>query len=181
MASFPFPPASLNEWRPLDEAGRRSWLTCASQRFFDPGAVFVPSKARGRVIVVDGSLVDTLLGFYCAIGEAVNGPGGYFGLSMLAFDDCLFSGFGLEFPYTIVWRESQRSQRVLDAQALLKYLDDECRRCDLPSEWFAEGIAEREKTRRATLAGERTMFDEIVDTIRSVPERNGGSVTLVLE
>ena len=97
MASFPFPPESLNEWRPLDEAGRRSWLTYASQRFFDPGVVFVPSKARGRVIVVDGSLVDTLLGFYCAIGEAVNGPGGYFGLSMLAFDDCLFSGFGLEF------------------------------------------------------------------------------------
>jgi hypothetical protein len=135
MASFPFPPESLNEWRPLDEAGRRSWLTYASQRFFDPGVVFVPSKARGRVIVVDGSLVDTLLGFYCAIGEAVNGPGGYFGLSMLAFDDCLFSGFGLEYPYTIVWRESQRSQRVLDAQALLKYLDDECGH-DFDSEWF---------------------------------------------
>ena len=180
MASFPFPPESLNEWRPLDEAGRRSWLTYASQRFFDPGAVFVPSKARGRVIVVDGSLVDTLLGFYCAIGEAVNGPGGYFGLSMLAFDDCLFSGFGLEYPYTIVWRESQRSQRVLDAQALLKYLDDEYD-YDLDPEWFTESIAWREKTRRAALAGERTMFDEIVDTIRSVPERNGGSVTLVLE
>jgi hypothetical protein len=125
-------------------------------------------------------LVDTLLGFYCAIGEAVNGPGGYFGLSMLAFDDCLFSGFGLEFPYTIVWRESQRSQRVLDAQALLKYLDDQCD-YDLDPEWFAEGIAWREKTRRAALAGEQTMFDKIADIIRSVPQRNGGSVTLVLE
>jgi hypothetical protein len=180
MASFPFPPESLNEWRPLDEADRRSWLTHASQRFFDPGGVFVPSKARSRAIVVDGSLVDTLLGFYCAIGEAVNGPGGYFGLSIEAFDDCLFSGFGLEFPYTIVWRESQRSQRVLDAQALLKYLDDECG-YDLDSDWFAESIAWREKTRRAALAGERTMFDKIADIIRSVPQRNGGSVTLVLE
>jgi hypothetical protein len=110
----------------------------------------------------------------------VNGPGGYLGLSMLAFDDCLFSGFGLEYPYTIVWRESQRSQRVLDAQALLKYLDDECGH-DLDPELFAEGIAWREKTRRAALAGEQTMFDNIVNTIRSVPERNGGSVTLVLE
>jgi Barstar (barnase inhibitor) len=179
MASFLFPPQSLNEWRPLDEAGRRSWLTYASQSFFDSGGVFV-SKAPGRVIVVDGSLVDTLLGFYCAIGEAVNGPGGYFGNSMEAFDDCLFTGFGLEYPYTIVWRESQRSQRVLDAPALLKFLNDECSD-DLPSDRFAEGLTWREQTRRAARAGERTMFDEIADTIRSVPERLGGLVTLLLE
>ncbi|MEG4145454.1 barstar family protein [Microcoleus sp. AT3-A2] len=179
MASFPFPPQSLNEWCPLDEAGRRSWLTYASQRFFDIGGVLV-SKAPGRVIVLDGSLFDTLLGFYCAIGEAVNGPGGYFGNSMMAFDDCLFRGFGLEYPYTIVWRESQRSQCVLDVLALLKYLDDECS-CDWPFERFADDIGLREQRRREVLAGDQTMFDEIAETIRSVPDRNGGSVTLVLE
>ncbi|MFM9265030.1 barstar family protein [Tychonema sp. BBK16] len=186
MASFPFPPQSLNEWCPLDEAGRRSWLNYASRRFFDTGGVLV-SKAPGRVIILDGSLVDTLLGFYCAIGEAVNGPGGYFGRSMEAFDDCLFSGFGLEYPYTIVWRESQGSRCVLDAQALLKFLDDECG-YDLPSEGFADDIGLREERRREVLAGARTLFDKIANTIRSVPDRNGrcrnggyGSVTLVLE
>jgi hypothetical protein len=177
---FLFPPESLNEWRRLDEAGRRLWLTCASRRFFEADTRFVPMKVPGRVVVVHGSLVDTLLGFYCAIGEAVNGPGGYFGASMRAFDDCLFTGFGLEYPYTILWKDSQRSKGVLDARALLKFLEDECSH-DRASERFEEGRAWREEARRAALAGERTMFDEIVATIRSVPKRGGGSVTLVVE
>jgi len=178
--TFRFPPESLNEWRPLDEAGRRLWLTYASQRFFDTSSGFVPARAPGRVVVVHGGLVDTLLGFYCAIGEAVNGPGGYFGRSMQAFDDCLFTGFGLEYPYTIIWKESKHSRGVLESQALLKFLDDECSD-ELPSEGFEEGRAWLEEARRAALAGERTMFDEIVDNIRSVPERGGGPVTLALE
>ena len=99
---------------------------------------------------------------------------------MQGFDDCLFSGFGLEYPYTIIWKESRLSKNVLDAKALLRFLDDECPRDPAP-EGFEEGRAWREQTRNAALDGKRTMFDEIVETIRSVPARGGGSVTLIIE
>jgi len=157
-----------------------SWLDAARDRFFDKEDPVVPSKIPGRTVALDGTLVDNLLGFYCAIGEAVNGPGGYFGLSMRAFHDCLFGGFGLEYPCTIVWRESARSSRALGAAALLAYLDAECND-ELDPIDFAEGLAWREATRAAGLAGTRTLFEEIVETVRSVPAGNGGSVTLLLE
>jgi RNAse (barnase) inhibitor barstar len=125
-ATFPFPPGSHGEWRGLDETGRRQWLDCAHHCVFcDPSEV-VHSKSPGRVVVLEGAIIDDLLGFYCAIGEAVNGPGGYFGRSMQGFDDCLFGDFGLEYPYTIVWKESDRSKRSLGSQALLRFLAEEC-------------------------------------------------------
>jgi len=179
-APYSFPPASLGEWRRLDDPGRRAWLTQASRRFFDVARDIVPSKVPGRVIVLEGRLVDTLLGFYCAMGEAVNGPGGYFGSSMQAFDDCLFTGFGLEYPYSIVWKDTHLSKEALDATLLLQYLEIECSG-DLELPGFEEGKVWRDETRREALAGTRTMFDEIVATIQSVPERGGGSVTLMLE
>lgn len=177
---FHFPPTERNFWRPLDDQGRLSWLNAARDRFFDNAVPFVPSKMPGRTVVLDGTLVDNLLGFYCAVGEAVNGPGGYFGLSMQAFDDSLFGAFGLECPYTIVWRESARSSRALGAAALIAYLDAECNDESDPID-FAEGLAWHEARRSAGLAGTRTLFQEIVETVRSVPARNGGRVTLLLE
>jgi hypothetical protein len=99
---------------------------------------------------------------------------------MEAFDDCLFRGFGLEYPYFIVWKDSHLSRETLDARVLLQYLEMECAGDrELPG--FEEGKARREETRREALAGTRTMFDEIVATIQSVPERGGGSVTLLLK
>jgi RNAse (barnase) inhibitor barstar len=178
-APFQFPPVSRGEWRGLDEDGRRQWLDCAHHRFFYDCSEVAPSKSPGRVVVLDGSIVDDLLGFYCAIGEAVNGPGGYFGRSMHGFDDCLFSGFGLECPYTIVWKESERSKRALGSQALLRFLTAECGRRP-SSEWSEEGKAWFQKTKEAALEGERSMFDEIIEAMESVTSRGGGEVTLVL-
>jgi RNAse (barnase) inhibitor barstar len=45
-------------------------------------------------------------GFYCAIGEAVNGPGGYFGANLDALRDCLRGGFGATAPFHLVWHAS---------------------------------------------------------------------------
>ncbi|GAB3899118.1 hypothetical protein GCM10029964_084580 [Kibdelosporangium lantanae] len=45
-------------------------------------------------------------GFYCAIGEAINGPGGYFGWNLSALDDCLRGGFGAQAPFRLVWHNS---------------------------------------------------------------------------
>ena len=177
---FAFPPTEPNWWRSLGYEARMLWLCAARDRAFAQSDPFVASKIPGRRVVLDGTLVDDLLAFYCTIGEAVNGPGGYFGLTMEAFNDCLYGGFGLEFPYTIVWRNAARSASVLDSAALLSYLDTECS-YELDPKYFAEGLAWRETARAAARSGNRTMFDEIAETIRDVSVKNGYNATLVLE
>ncbi|MGI5177242.1 barstar family protein [Dactylosporangium sp. CA-152071] len=54
-------------------------------------------------------------GFYCALGEAVNGPGGYFGWNLDALDDCLRGGWGARAPFTLVWRHAHVARRHLVA------------------------------------------------------------------
>ncbi|CAM5420187.1 barstar family protein [Streptomyces aurantiogriseus] len=45
----------------------------------------------------------------CAIGEAVNGPGGHFGRNLSASADCLGGDFGATAPFTLNWRYSSQS------------------------------------------------------------------------
>ncbi len=40
------------------------------------------------------------------IGEAVNGPGGYFGSNPMALSDCLSGGWGVDCPFTLVWENA---------------------------------------------------------------------------
>lgn len=67
-----------------------------------------------EVVHLDGGQISTKSGFYCALGEAVNGPGGYFGSNLDALADCISSSFGEGPPARIVWRNFQASQESLD-------------------------------------------------------------------
>ncbi|MEU7913245.1 barstar family protein [Microbispora bryophytorum] len=51
-----------------------------------------PDRAPGRTYDLDGSHITDKAGFHLAIGEAINGPGGYFGCNLDALDDCLCGG-----------------------------------------------------------------------------------------
>lgn len=42
---------------------------------------------------------------FLALGEAVNGPGGYFGGCVDALADCLRGHFGYTAPATLLWRD----------------------------------------------------------------------------
>jgi RNAse (barnase) inhibitor barstar len=55
---------------------------------------------------LDGLNVTDLAGFYCAIGEAVNGPGGYFGWNPDALHDCLRGGWGAAQPFRLIWHDA---------------------------------------------------------------------------
>ena len=52
------------------------------------------------VYIIDGRQVGNLEDFWRVMGEAVNGPGGYFGSNLDAFNDCLCGGFGT--PRTMI-------------------------------------------------------------------------------
>ena len=127
------PPRELHQWTSLSRRGRRWWLCQARDRRFS--RTNWPPTPSGRTFVLPGKLITDFDSFLCAIGEAVNGPGGYFGRSWEGFDDCLFSGFGLETPCTIVWQDSDFSRRAMGDE------------------------------------GGSSLFDEVVDCIRSVPGR----------
>lgn len=167
----PFPPSTLGEWRTLSEAGRQRWLEMAGDRHFARSTAPVP--VRGRVVTIEGSDIVDLATFLCAMGEAVNGPGGYFGSSWAAFDDCLFGGFGLESPAKIVWKNAAKSRQAMDSTMLVAWCEREIAAIDHGErpEPYAEGRASLVATLALARRGERTFFDELVATIESVPAR----------
>ncbi|MFD7660398.1 barstar family protein, partial [Actinosynnema sp. NPDC059797] len=94
-------PSRRNLWARHDRELRHWWagvaLGCTS------GA---PDRPPGTTYELDGRFVTDVEGFYCAIGEAVNGPGGYFGWNLHALHDCLGGGFGARTPFRLVWHDS---------------------------------------------------------------------------
>jgi len=117
MPIAPFPPAAAGAWRTLDREHRQEWLELAREHHFAAVHGLTP-VAAGGTYTLDGSDIEDLTTFLCAIGEAINGPGGYFGACFQSFDDCLFGGFGLEAPCTFVWNHSSLSRQRLDAERL---------------------------------------------------------------
>ncbi|MFB7875501.1 barstar family protein [Nocardia sp. NPDC056064] len=98
---------ALGLWRPLDRAGRHAWLSVALHRHT------CADDPPGRRYVLDGRDIVDEDSFYCALGEAVNGPGGYFGWNLDALADCLRGGFGATPPFTLEWTESSRARSAL--------------------------------------------------------------------
>jgi len=64
---------------------------------------------------IDGRNIKTVKDFYREIGQAVNGPDGYFGENLDALADCLRGGFGTpsDEPSQFVWQHSDLSRRHL--------------------------------------------------------------------
>ncbi|MFE2828603.1 barstar family protein [Streptomyces sp. NPDC059271] len=107
-------------WRSLDRRGRRAWLSVALNHH----GYRKPSVHRlDLAYAIDGSHIFDESSFYCALGEAVNGPAGYFGWNLSALDDCLSGEWGAVHPMVLDWNFSQDSRDRLreDAQAAIEY------------------------------------------------------------
>ncbi|MCF2525675.1 barstar family protein [Yinghuangia soli] len=100
------PPNEPGLWERLDTPGRRAWLHCAvvRGRAYGIGTVDDPP---GAVYDLDGRQVTDEAGMYCALGEAVNGPGGYFGQDPQGLHECCSRDFGARSPFTIVWNDAE--------------------------------------------------------------------------
>jgi RNAse (barnase) inhibitor barstar len=94
-------PALANLWAGYDRELRHHW--CGVALAAHAGR---PDRPPGGTYHLDGRFVTDVEGFYCAIGEAINGPGGYFGWNLDALDDCLFGGFGVHPPFRLAWHDS---------------------------------------------------------------------------
>lgn len=78
-------------------------------------------EERGRTVVLDGAWIDDVPSFYLALGEAVHGPGGYFGGDLDALSDCFCGGFGVRPPFTIRLRDFERVRQALDTSAWRRF------------------------------------------------------------
>ncbi|WP_233599017.1 barstar family protein [Amycolatopsis sp. WAC 01375] len=94
-------PTRPNLWADYDRDLRRQWSGVALGHL--TGALDRPA---GTTYDLDGRFVTDVEGFYCAIGEAINGPGGYFGWTLDGLDDCLRGRFGAQAPFRLVWHDS---------------------------------------------------------------------------
>lgn len=165
-------PTAYGTWRALGPNGRHAYLAAARARHFArPEDERVRAGVAGAVYTIDGADFDGLDGFLCAIGEAINGPGGYFGTTLTAFDDSLFGGFGLEGPCTIRWLNADRSRDHLDADALVEVTEAALARMpDHPS--YDDFRANAQATLACARRGEASLFDTLVDMIESVSSRH---------
>ncbi|MFE0425473.1 barstar family protein [Streptomyces sp. NPDC058953] len=112
--------------------------------------------------VIDGAAVRGLADFWRVIGEAVNGPGGYFGRNFDAFADCLSGGMGTPDDGDVVfeWRDHELSQAALGHPETAQVFESMLARAH-PSNRASIG-ADLERAR----AGEGpTLFDDLVALI----------------
>ncbi|MFD0266283.1 hypothetical protein ACFVGY_06785 [Streptomyces sp. NPDC127106] len=104
------PPDTPGAWADLDTRQRGAWLDLVRERARpDAGN----DRPAGHTYVLDGRHVTDVPGLYLALGEAVNGPGGYFGGCLAAVDDCLGGAFGHTAPATLVWKDAATARAHL--------------------------------------------------------------------
>lgn len=161
----PEPPRSCGEWLLLTPSARKSWLDIAADRAlgrYTSRSSRADSPQR-TTFVLPGACITDLTSFLCAVGEAVNGPGGYFGSSLTAFEDCLAGGFGASLPSIFRWRDAHLSRQELGHEPLAAWAAEQLSQGDFLDQ---EGEAWLRQTLRD--AGEQrgpTMFDTIVALI----------------
>jgi RNAse (barnase) inhibitor barstar len=90
------------EWLTLPSAFHESWLHVVQNRWFATGHDATLYGDRCSV-ELEGATMTTPAAFYCAIGEGVNGPGGYFGSNLDALADCLSNAIRDGARLTIHW------------------------------------------------------------------------------
>ncbi|MFD5199722.1 barstar family protein [Streptomyces sp. NPDC058375] len=83
------------------------------------------------IYVLDGRRIRTLEDFWLVMGEAVNGPGGYFGRGPDSFADCLRGGFGTpdDDDFAVEWYDHAESARALGHAETARQLEIRLSRC----------------------------------------------------
>ncbi|WP_409186246.1 barstar family protein [Amycolatopsis sp. VS8301801F10] len=99
-------------WRTFSGSGHEAWLHVVQNSWFATGHDAI-CYGGNELANLNGSRFSTPASFYCALGEAVNGPGGYFGSSLDALADCLRSSREFKPLTGVVWGDFDSSEKAL--------------------------------------------------------------------
>ncbi|MEU6098090.1 barstar family protein [Streptomyces sp. NPDC047079] len=106
-------PVEAGEWRRYPAGAQESWLHVVQTAWFSSGrraTRYGPTETA----VIEGADIGTKASLYCAVGEAVNGPGGYFGSNLDALHDCLRTmRRDSDRPLRVLWRRFPVSREAL--------------------------------------------------------------------
>lgn len=91
-------PSRLHTWSSLPFKQRLGWLEVVRIHSEFSDRIDAADKKH---FVLDVSYVTDITSFYCALGEAMNGPGGYYGFNLDSLEDCLCGGFGAVPPFQL--------------------------------------------------------------------------------
>ncbi|MEV7010929.1 barstar family protein [Streptosporangium sp. NPDC051022] len=101
-------PATTNRWARYTTEGRREWL-----RLGLPYGRHSMDDVSGGTHHLDGRFATDIPGLHCALSEALLGPGRYYGADWNSFTDCLYGGFGVVPPFTLVWHDADIARDAL--------------------------------------------------------------------
>lgn len=112
--------------------------------------------------VIPGAEVTDLERFWQVMGEAVNGPDGYFGRNLDAFADCLSGGYGTpaDRDFVIEWRDHELSRRALGHQETARQLRLRLARVPEVNRGLVQGQLEEAEAGRGS-----TVFDWLIQII----------------
>ncbi len=112
------------KWYPLSHHDRYRTLKIVQRRWCRRPFRDIEDIAD-RTIFLDGKSINDVPSFLLSIGEAVNGPNGYFGGCIGGLDDCLNGDFGFRAPLTVQLSYFDVVQKALDRRVSCRF-DAEC-------------------------------------------------------
>lgn len=114
-------PVAKNEWSSLTDEGRRAWLQIVKRYNF----CIIPKyeEKMDGTYHLDGTCITDYPSFFCALGESMNGPGGYYGFDFNSCMDCMDGGFGPRAPFTLIWKNSKVAAKGLNTDVWLREIE----------------------------------------------------------
>ncbi|KMQ62258.1 hypothetical protein ACM40_08110 [Chryseobacterium sp. BLS98] len=95
-----------NIWKNFRKEELQGWLVYALH------TTIIDQVKENISIQINGNEFHNLDGFFCTLGEEVNGIGGYFGRGFGALNDCLCGEFGVKAMSELIWLNHQRSKKL---------------------------------------------------------------------
>jgi RNAse (barnase) inhibitor barstar len=116
--------------------------------------------------VLDGARIQTLEDFWSVIGEAVNGPGGYFASNLDALDDSLTGGMGQpdDGRCTFIFRHADQARQALGYPETVQQLQLRLERCHPTNRTRVA-----EDLRRAQSGEGPTVFEWLLEAFEGSP------------
>lgn len=99
-------PQKCGLWKNLPKDSKIKWLNEVRIKWFKRKHKS-DRIGKDKIIYLEGNDIQDEPSFLLALGEAINGPGGYFGGCLDALNDCLCGDCGILPPFTVVWKDHQ--------------------------------------------------------------------------
>ena len=100
------------EWARYPVEYHESWLHVVQTAWFTARRR-ATRYGTDETVSIDGARATSRAGLYCELGEAANGPGGYFGSNLDALADCLSSLREAKPLFRVVWSDFSFSRTKL--------------------------------------------------------------------